>query len=231
MLANFISHAASRPIAGIERVARFAFLLALASFGLLDSASPAKAGAYTANFQDGTLDGLVVNTTGNYTYSISGGQLNVSGSGIGSITFDTPFDVVGDFTATVAAAWSVLPQGQMELTAVNGAYVGFVNDGYVLSQVGSDFNATLAPYNNETFYITRQGDTVTTGLCTETDPSLTAPTTVGITLSLPTDLYYDGPLSGSFSEFTVTADSIPEPASLSVFGFGIAGVLARRRAA
>ena len=108
----------------------------------------------------------MVSTTGNYTYGISDGQLNVSGSGFGSITFDTPFDVVGDFTAIVEANWSVLPEGQMGLTAANEASIEFVGDGYLFTHAGSDVNATLAPVppdNIVSFEIARQGDTVITG--------------------------------------------------------------------
>src|SRR5947208_1702160 len=83
-------------------------------FTILVSA-PAFAGSVTYDFSDGTLDGLTpfVNSPG-YSYTISGGVLNVSataGTGNGSVFFGTPFNVSGDFTATVDVSRSGLVSG------------------------------------------------------------------------------------------------------------------------
>lgn len=212
-------------------------LLAAAVFG-----PPAQADTATYNFNDGTLDGLVVQQqTAGYSYTVTGGKLNLSavnGAGAGGIDLETPFAVTGNFTETVVATWA-LPtnDGDLQLGGGNGLPGGLANyfdvfftfnlgPAAIQSNIyGADTllttNYILDASMSATLKLTRTGDTVAAyyddgsgfvEVASYTDPSLLGSFTPRIGLD-----QYEGGIqaqSSSFDELTITSPSITSPVPL-----------------
>jgi hypothetical protein len=210
---------------------------------ILGSLPTVRAGTVTYNFNDGTLDGLVVaGESPGFSYNVSGGQLNVNaaaGSGNGGVSFETPFDVTGDFTATVVASWTALPSGGDLVLNDSDSDIFFYSGTAVNSNIDGSSRTTNSISNTSTdatFEMIRTGDTVTTyydtgggftEVASRTDSLLAGSTPIGIFLDQ--ELGNDASEAGSFDNLSITSASVPNPASISIASLGTGGLLLRRR--
>jgi hypothetical protein len=160
------------------------------------------------------------------------------------VTVTTPFTVSGDFTASFVGDRTGIGESQMGIEAGSGstalADLFFQRAGVIAANAFKPSVYTLFQDPNGsavvTLTISRQGSTLTEtyddGVVhvshSHSDPSLTAPVTLGV--FLVSDLGDTGAHMATLDNFTITAASVPEPGCAGlVVAAALVGGRRRRR--
>lgn len=198
------------------------------------AATPVLADTVTYNFNDNTLDGLNPIVSVGYSYSVSGGAINVKKTDTspgGGISFSSPLQLTGDFTATVDLSRSLLGTDGVLLFTLSSAPM-FVNAYLFDNGIGTNSNPIYLTGHadeasaNVTLEINRMGNTVTTAYSIDggstfttigsgTDPQFGTPAT--LQLSMTSAKVEDE--EGSFDNLTITTGpSVATPLPATAWG-------------
>jgi hypothetical protein len=201
----------------------------LALAGLLLAAMPARSATFTENFDDGVLDpSLSLVTTPGFSAAVADGALAVgkaAGTGNGDVKVETGFDVIGNFTASVAIRRTDL-RGDAEMgLLVSYGPSGFANIYFVCSKTVNAMISSLGSsskvdteHMTAVFRATRSGNTLVldydTGsgfqtLHSASDTLLAGPVRIQLILLQRTGSTHVH--VGTFDDFTITADQLGEP--------------------
>ena len=214
---------------------------ALAAILISGQPAVAVAATFVENFNDGVLDpSLNLHTDPGFSLALSAGKALVSkssGVGNGDLSIITDFTILGDFVTTVKADRLNLTGGPAEMGLRTHHALGFT-DVFLIDSNGINANIAVNPgfgfqtltnsSSPVTLRIRRVGNSIfeeyDTGsgfqtLHTATHANLAGPVTID--LFLLQEYGSTAAHSGTFDDFTITADQIvPEPSSLVLLAGG-----------